>query len=316
MKVDGRLTKLEQRAKVTLRCDWCLYALHDVSPSTQKKYAADPNLRINASCPYCGTVYGINASSRDENEHEATIIYYKAKRGALYRDKRVFAAIYWLTHKVTLKRWRANYWALDKVTARNKAKEQRIQQQRYEKKKKDRYVREREELKERAFNFINKMRAKEEQEFAPHTFSLAAELESIEKPDRLGFISGTHKRMEYEEILARRVLYAVQVMASCERVLWGKVLSETEGAMIEISSIIQRCEEERAQKAREEAEEKAKQEAERERARLERLGITPEPVRPQSPPARPSPVWIDNGTIGGQQRRGQFRSGYPGWNDD
>jgi hypothetical protein len=204
----------------------------------------------------------------------------------------------------------------EKVAARKKAKEQKLYQQRYEKKKEDRFTREREELKERAFSFIQRMHKIEEKEFAPHTFPLAAELQALEKPDSFGWIPGTHKRMEHEEITARKVLYYARVLEACERVLWGKVLPETKDAMMELGTIIQRFEDDRAQKAREEEEEKARREAERERERLERLAATERASHSQTEWSRPQSFYYrDEGTIGLQQQRARERDKYPYGND-
>ncbi len=327
MRIDSRLSKLEQQAKVTLRCDWCRYILHDTSPSAQKKYKAEPASVLNLCCRFCGTVF-VATVSGDEYNREAALLFQNAEWGAQYRNERVFAATYWLVYQRTLKKWRAGYWAIEKVEARNRVKEQQCQQQRYEKKKQSRYAREREELKEKAFSFLDKMREKEEKGFAPHTFPLAAEIEAIEKPDTLGFIPGTYQRMEHKEVIARKVLYAVQVVRVCERVLWSKVLPETQTAIEELSSIIHSYEDDRARKAREEEEETARQEAEREQQRLEREAAVRPPVveRPayqsnwNEVVRMPEPSYfIDNNTLArtsSPQRDGQHKELHPYFEQD
>jgi septal ring factor EnvC (AmiA/AmiB activator) len=97
--------------------------------------------------------------------------------------------------------------------------------------------------------------------------------------------------MEYEETIAQKVLYHALVMEACERVLWGKVLPETDAAMAELKSTLKSIAGEREQKAREEEEKKAQQQAERERERLERLAAT-KPAIPQTQPLHiDSPHW-------------------------
>jgi hypothetical protein len=174
MKIDGRLTKLEQRAKRTLRCDWCRYILHDSPPSMQKLYAADPNSHITVYCPYCGTEFRVNVSACDEHERDVTVLCYNREWGAVYRDPRVFAAIQWCIHQPTLIKWRTGFLANEKVEARRKTREQELSKQRYEKKKEDRVTRARKELKERAFSFIQQMHDREEKEFGPHSFPLTS----------------------------------------------------------------------------------------------------------------------------------------------
>ncbi len=302
MKIDSRLSRLEQRAKRTLKCDWCRYALHDTPPSKRRKYDADPNSRISVFCPHCGTEYSVDVSGLDQYEREATILHYKREKGALYREEQVYAAIQWLLHSRLLKLWRSGDLDKEKAEARKKAKEQDRYQKVSEKKKDDRYTRERAELKGRAYRFIQRAQEKEEKEYAPHTFPLAAEVERIEKPDSLEWIPGTYKKMEYEEAVARRVLYNANVMESCESVLWGSVLPDTDAAITELKSTIQRVEDERAQKMREEEEEKARREAERERERLERLAaLKPAIPQTQSPFDSPYSWEIDN--VNGGYRR-------------
>lgn len=254
MKIDSRLSKLEQRAKVILRCDWCRYVLRDTPLSEEKKYADDPQSFLNIPCLYCGTEYCIDVSKYDEFERDAAVIHYGQERGAFYRDERAFAASEWNVHRITLKQWRAGDLNKEKVEARKKAKKERRYQQRFEKKKEDRYTRERAELRERADSFLRRMYEEEAEEYGPATFPLADEVYGIEEPDSLGWIPGTDKEMEYEETIARKVLYSARVMEACERVLWGKVLPETEAAINELCSIIHKFEDERAEKAREEEE--------------------------------------------------------------
>lgn len=261
MKIDSVISKLEVRARITLRCDWCRYALHDTPPSKQKRYAADPKSHIKVSCPYCGTEFTVDLSSCDERE--ATILYYKHGNGVVYRDERVFAATHWLIQTRLLKRWRSGDLDKEKFEARKKAKVQNSYQQRSEKKKEDRYTRERAEIKERAYSFLQRAHQKEEKEYAPHTFPLAAEVEGIEKPDTSGWIPGTYKKMGFEESIARKVLYSAYVMEACERVLWSEVLAATQAAIDELRTMIQNFEDERAQQMREEEEEKARRETER-----------------------------------------------------
>lgn len=234
-------------------------------------YAADPNSHIKVHCQYCGTEFNVNLSANDEYEREARVLYYNQGWGAVYRDARVFAASHWVTHRPLVKRWATGDFDKEKVESRKKAREERLQAQRYDKKKKDRLTLEREGLKERAYSFFHRMLTKEQKEFVSHTFPLGAELEAIEIPDSFEFIPGTYKKTEHEESTARKVLYSVCVMEACERVLWNKTLSETKSAMKKLRSIIQKIDDDRAQKAHEKEEEKARQEAEREQERLERM---------------------------------------------
>jgi hypothetical protein len=222
-------------------------------------------------CQYCGTEFNVDVTGRDEYEREATILYHKHGNGAIYRDERVFAATHWLIEGRLLKRWRTGDFEKEKIEARKKAKEQNRHQQRYEKKKEDRYARERAELKERAYSFIRGMGEKEEKEYAPHSFPLAAQLEEIEKPDPFGFIPGSYEKMGVDERAARKVLYATRLMQECERVLWGRVLPETAKASEQLALMIQGFEEERARLLREKEEEEARKAAEREAERQARM---------------------------------------------
>jgi hypothetical protein len=86
-------------------------------------------------------------------------------------------------------------------------------------------------------------------------------------------------------------------MEACERVLWNQLLPETESAIQELSAIIQKYEDDRAQKAREEEEEEARREAERERERLERLAATNKQVQAQSQTPSPYPIYFDKDGI-------------------
>jgi hypothetical protein len=102
------------------------------------------------------------------------------------------------------------------------------------------------------------------------------------------------------------------MMEACERVLWDKLLPETEAAINELGSIIQKFEDERAEKAREEEEEKARQESERERERLERLAAaTANPEPPQSSQHEPPSFYFqDDGTIAIRQREPETKRHY------
>jgi hypothetical protein len=308
MRIDSQLAKLEQRAKRALRCAWCLYILHDIPPTEQKQYKADPQSHGSAKCPYCGTTFTVNLSGLDQYEREANMLCYLHEWGGQYRDERFYAAGVWMTHRRIIKGWQAGELSEEKSEARQR----RMQARRNEKNKGNRRARERAEVKERALSFLQRMNEKEEKEFAPHSFPLAAEIEAMKEPDSFGFIPGTYKKMVYDENVAHRMLYRVSVMEACERVLWGKVLPQTKAVKGELDAVIQRCEAERAQKEREAEEEKARRDAERERERLERLAATVKPTNSQmQPPVQPSPVWLDNGTIGSQQRGTQNRNRHP-----
>jgi len=160
MKIDNRLLKLEQRAKRTLRCDWCRYALYENSPSKLQKYASDPTLQISVTCSYCGADFGVDVSNLNEHEREATLLHYKHERGALFRDERVFASYQWLWHRRWLKLWISGELDKEKAEARKKAKENNRRQQLSQKKKEDRYTQDRVELKQRALRFAQRMQKK------------------------------------------------------------------------------------------------------------------------------------------------------------
>jgi hypothetical protein len=277
MGISGALIRLEARAKAVLRCDWCRYALHDTPPSKQKKYAADPRSHIQVQCPYCGTEFSVDVSRCDGHEREATVLYYKQGHGAVYRDERVFAATQWLIQRGVLKRWRSGDLDKEKVEARQRAKAQNLNQRRNEQIKEDRYIRERAEIRERAYSFVQRMHENEEEKYAPHTFPLAAEVEGIEKPDSHGYIPGSYKKMEFGEVIARKVLYSARVMQACERVLWGGVQPDTQTAIVELGSLIEGFEEERERRALEEEVRKAR-EAEDRRRREEERQAQPTPT--------------------------------------
>lgn len=266
MRLDALLSKLEKQAKVTLRCDWCRYYLVDTPPLNpgRKVEPIDPD-RLLVSCPWCATEFGTSLKGLDERQREAMRIFYRKADGESYRDARVYAADAWFYAANVVKRWVVGELAEEKVQARVSAGHQA----RYDARSKaeDRQARERAELKKRADRFAERMAAREEELYGPHKHDLPARIEALEKlePPAHGMAPGTYQRMDYDEKLARQILYRASIMLVCEPVLWGECLPETSAALAAAQAVIKRAEDERERERVEK--ERKKREAEEARAR-------------------------------------------------
>jgi hypothetical protein len=272
MKLDALLSKLEKKAKVTLRCDWCRYYLVDTPPLNpgRKVEPIDPD-RLLVSCPWCATEFGTSLKGLDDRQREAMRIFYRKAHGESYSDERVYAADAWFYAANVVRRWMTGELTEERVQARMSAGHQA----RYDVRSKaeDRQARERAELKKRADSFAERMVAREEELYGPHKHDLPARIEALEKlePPTHRMAPGTSQRMDYDETLARQILYRASIMLICEPVLWGECLPETSAALSAAQAIIKQAEDERERERLEKERKKLEAEEARARERAARL---------------------------------------------
>jgi hypothetical protein len=223
---------------------------------------------MQVTCCWCGAIYSVSFGKLRERQREAIRIFYRKDNGESYTDRRVFAADCWFNASRVVESWKSGHLAKE-FKRKDGARQTSY---RNEPKKKDRWVRARDEMKERACKFIRKMAQRERELYGPHKHDLARRVEHIEnrlKPS--DWLPKSYVRIGPDERAARVAIWKLVVMRLCERVIWGQGLPETSEAFRQALASVKAFEQERERLQREKEEAERKREEERKRQHEEYL---------------------------------------------
>lgn len=310
MKLDAALSKLEERARGALRCEWCRYLLRD-HPSLLRQTLADvirpgdsPEKYLEYSCPWCGSSIAFAVGNLDTRQAECLRLYWGKANGERFRDPRVYAAEQWFyLHRTALKfleRARPDAPPPKPKPYRNQLPGRRADVPKDQRRAEVEEA-ERKAVEERGRRFFRRMRVEEKRRYGPHTFPLYAEVKAVlgVKAERLFSFSGPEA---YSSQVAFEALRHLRACALCEPVLWGKVLPETAEAIAEAEGLarpyFEEVERRRVEREAREERERLEREAREQRTRVARPtpAISVARVAPEPPAGRPDlkPVSIPN----------------------
>jgi hypothetical protein len=294
MRLDAKLSKLEQKAKTTLRCDWCRFSLHDMSPSSQKAKESASADYMQAACSWCGSVYSVNLIGLSENQRTALKIFYMKNDGECYRDERVAAANDWFHASLVVAKWAGGKLEKEFERGEEKAKNQPSYYRQPKQKKKSRHAQAQAEIKDQAYKFLRKMALQEQKLHGPAKHTLHARIEALAhlQLDLLGYAPKpfNHEKMTAKEKAVRTIIYKLSVMQLCEPVIWGKVLPDTAEALLLAEKLAKEFEEERERVKLEREETERQREEERQRQREEYLARTRSQQPAHVPPVPGQPA--------------------------
>ena len=164
MSLAARLSKLEERAPLALRCAWCLYSLRN-TPADEADQTPEAGGYVLRHCPFCGTEYRASVRGHTRREIESFLLWDGKVNGETYRDERAFAAMEWWvfsSHARAIRRRRErDERAASKPYVAPKAKPEV---------KETKEVREYRERKERAFALLHRDAELQERLYGPRTF--------------------------------------------------------------------------------------------------------------------------------------------------
>ncbi len=296
MKTEARLAKVEELAVQTLRCAWCRYTLPDDFPVGVEAIHTPDFLFIK--CAWCGSAINYNMKEYDERLREALRLEHGKFAGEAYRDERVFAAREWQLARLSAKRWGVGIEKLKQnviVFLDRKWREASSRNQYQRPIKLTGKALSRKEIKDKGIAFYRRMIEAEEKKYSPYSHTLPEQIKALEKEITkddapTDFFPGGCVKVTPQEKWLSRELFVCRVAKLCEGVLWSKTLPETKAAVSNLSALVARLEQKRAEEKQAllEAEEKKKQE--REAQRLEREARLNPPAVSSVPVQRTSAI--------------------------
>jgi hypothetical protein len=282
MGLSARLTRLERRAAVVLRCAWCRCHLVSVLPPQEAAESC-----IWKTCRFCGNRYRQSVGNHSAREVETLLLWYHTYDGETFRDERAYAAKKWWEF-----RWEKQ--ALERASAgppraaANLAYRGNYGRGRQERWKETRAVREQRELREEAEALLRKAATREARKYGPRTFPLVEVLRGMKKYDHDFTYDVGYERRGDEEKATLHLLHLARCMEACEVVLWGETEPETltEIGKLEAKAETLAEERRRAKREKEEAERLEREHREEERRqRLKASALAAQQTQPVDPSA-------------------------------
>jgi hypothetical protein len=307
-----KLTRLEATHKQILRCLWCRYALHEITPSSKRRFHARPGTLLSTKCWFCGTSYVVPLPRDDEHYRKAADLFYNSHPIKRYNDERMHAAELWLhlafSHKEKYELAQREEAEKASQPVRQPAYQSAGKLSPKERREKD----EREETKRRAHEFIDRKRERlKRRANGPESFPLDETIEALDagkvsayseqmyrEAEELGLEKHKAGFYHYQSkvVTVKSCILKLKKREACEGLIWGVALPDTLEEIAYFEALLPPIAAEALEKQRDEKEKKAREDEERKRQHEEYLARTRsrQTSTVQSVPAQPGNPALDD----------------------